>query len=157
MIGRFANRIAGARFPLDGKEIKVTQNTGPNHIHGGRKGFAKVVWKADPLPLQKDSSSLRLTYLSADGEEGFPGQLNVEVIYTLTDDHQVRLDYKATTDKPTVLNLTNHAYFNLASSGGFGDHELWLCHSKPFRFKGPEQGATERTETICDSCRMGPV
>lgn len=126
VIGRFANRIAGARFTLDGVEYKVTANAGTNHIHGGRRGFAKVVWKGERLPIQGDRASVKFTYLSRDGEEGYPGNLTAAVTYTLTDANELILDYTATTDKATVINLTNHAYFNLAGGGDVLGHELWL-------------------------------
>jgi len=103
---RVANRIAGAKFSLDGKEYQITGN-----LHGGKRGFHTRNWKAEPLPQQ---NAVRFTYVSADGEEGFPGKLDAEVTYTLTKDNELRLDFLATTDKPTPVNLTNHAYFNLA-------------------------------------------
>ncbi len=114
--GRFANRIGGAKFTIDGVEHKVTPNAGGNHIHGGRKGFDKVLWKGKPFSNDKEAG-IRLTYLSKDGEEGYPGNLKVTVTYTLNDNNEVKINYQATTDKPTVLNLTNHAYFNLAGAG----------------------------------------
>ncbi len=114
--GRFANRIGGAKFTIDGVEHKVTPNAGGNHIHGGRKGFDKVVWKGRKIRTDKEAG-VRLTYLSKDGEEGYPGNLKVSVTYTLNDNNEVKINYQATTDKPTVLNLTNHAYFNLAGAG----------------------------------------
>ncbi len=114
--GRFANRIGGARFTIDGVEHKVTPNAGGNHIHGGRKGFDKVLWKGKTFSNDKEAG-VRLTYLSKDGEEGYPGNLKVTVTYTLNDNNEVKINYQATTDKPTVLNLTNHAYFNLAGAG----------------------------------------
>jgi aldose 1-epimerase len=126
VIGRVANRIAGARFTLDGVEYKVTANAGTNHIHGGRKGFANVVWQGQALPVAENQAAVRLIYLSRDGEEGFPGNLTASVTYTLTDNNELRLDYAAATDKPTVINLCNHAYFNLAGGGDVLGHELWL-------------------------------
>ena len=121
--GRFANRIANGKFTLDGTTYTLAINNGVNHLHGGLKGFDKRNWKATT-----DTNSVRFTYTSADGEEGFPGTLQVAVTYTLTEADELRLDYEATTDKPTVLNLTNHAYWNLAGAGE-GDilgHELTL-------------------------------
>jgi len=126
VLGRVANRIAGARFTIDGVEYKVTANAGTNHIHGGRKGFANVVWQGQALPVAEHQAAVRLTYLSKDGEEGYPGNLTASVTYTLTDDNELRLDYAATTDKPTLVNLSNHAYFNLAGGGDVLGHELWL-------------------------------
>jgi aldose 1-epimerase len=126
VIGRVANRIAKARFILDGVEYTLAANNGPNHIHGGRKGFAQAVWQGKPLPPAEHEASVQLSYLSKDGEEGYPGRLTVNVRYTLTDDNEVRIDYEAMTDKPTPINLTNHAYFNLGGAGDALDHELWL-------------------------------
>ena len=126
VLGRVANRIAGARFTIDGVEYKVTANAGTNHIHGGRKGFANVVWQGQALPVADHHAAVRLTYLSKDGEEGYPGNLTASVTYTLTDNNELRLDYAATTDKPTLVNLSNHAYFNLAGGGDVLGHELWL-------------------------------
>jgi aldose 1-epimerase len=130
VIGRFANRIAGARFRIDGVEYKLAANNGPNHIHGGRKGFAQVVWEGKPLPSRAHESAVRLSYLSKDGEEGYPGNLQVNVTYTLTDKNELRIDYQATTDKATPVNLTNHAYFNLAGQGDVLGHILWLAADK---------------------------
>lgn len=127
VIGRVANRIAGAKFTLDGVEYKLAANNGPNHIHGGRVGFAKVAWQAEALPAGERAASVRFTYLSKDGEEGYPGNLTVKVTYTLSDDNELRVDYEAATDKATPVNLTNHAYFNLAGQGDVLDHELWLA------------------------------
>lgn len=121
--GRYANRIGGAKFKIDGVEYKVTANSGKNHIHGGKIGFDKKVWAAKEI-----ADGVELSYTSADGEEGFPGTLQCTVTYTLTKDNGLKIDYQATTDKPTVLNLTNHAYFNLAGEGS-GDilgHELTI-------------------------------
>ena len=126
VLGRVANRIAGARFTIDGVEYKVTANAGTNHIHGGRKGFANVVWQGEAPPATDHQAAVRLTYLSKDGEEGYPGNLTASVTYTLTDNNELRLDYAATTDKPTLVNLSNHAYFNLAGGGDVLGHELWL-------------------------------
>ncbi|WP_077048523.1 aldose epimerase family protein [Pseudomonas sp. KK4] len=115
-IGRFGNRLANGAFELDGKHYQVPQNDGTNSLHGGPLGFDKKVWKAQP-GKGKDSVGVTLTYLSADGEMGFPGNLKTEVTYSLTENNELRIDYKASTDKPTVLNLTNHSYFNLAGAG----------------------------------------
>lgn len=125
--GRYANRLAGGKFSLDGKSYSVSLNDGPNSLHGGSKGFDKQVWTAKDVSGD-DGPSLQLTYLSPDGEEGYPGNLSVTVIYTLTDANELRIDYSATTDQTTVVNLTNHSYFNLAGegSGTIHDHVLTL-------------------------------
>lgn len=115
-IGRFGNRLANGAFELDGKRYQVPQNDGSNSLHGGPQGFDKHVWKAKPIKT-KDAVGVTLTYVSADGEMGFPGTLKTEVTYSLNDRNELRIDYKASTDKPTVLNLTNHSYFNLAGAG----------------------------------------
>ncbi|MDQ2693895.1 MAG: galactose mutarotase [Pseudomonadota bacterium] len=122
-IGRFANRIAGAGFTLDGRHYRLAANSGANHLHGGIRGFDHVPWRAEPAA---GGRALRLHYLSRDGEEGYPGNLAVEVTYSLTDDGALRIDYAATTDRPTPVNLTHHSYFNLAGGGDVGDHELWI-------------------------------
>jgi aldose 1-epimerase len=126
IIGRVANRIAGARFTLDGVEYKLAANDGPNHIHGV---FDKRVWEAKALPPAEGRAAVQLTYLSKDGEEGYPGNATVRLTYTLTDDNELRLDYEATTDRATPINLTSHAYFNLAGGGDVLEHELWLAAS----------------------------
>src|SRR5690348_5250844 len=116
LIGRYGNRIGHSQFKLDGKTYTLPKNNGENTLHGGTKGFNKAVWTAKEIPA-KDGQALELTYLSKDGEEGFPGNLQVRVIYTLTDSNALRIEYFATTDKDTVVNLTNHSYFNLAGPG----------------------------------------
>jgi aldose 1-epimerase len=125
-IGRFANRIAKARFVIDGVEYKVAANSGANHIHGGRKGFDKMVWQAKVVPTRNGEAAVEFSYLSKDGEEGYPGNLQVTVTYTLTEANELRIDYRAQTDKATPVNLTNHSYFNLAGSGDVLEQELQL-------------------------------
>jgi len=121
LIGRYGNRIGHAQFKLDGKTYTLAKNNGENTLHGGTKGFNKAVWTAKEIPA-KDGQALELSYLSKDGEEGFPGNLHVRVIYTLEDSNALKIEYFATTDKDTVVNLTNHSYFNLAGPGsGSGD------------------------------------
>jgi aldose 1-epimerase len=116
VIGRYANRIGGAKFSIDGAEYKITANSGPNHIHGGSRGFDKVVWKAEPV-AGADWVGVRLSYTSPDGDEGYPGTVRATVTYAVTAANELRMEYTATTDKPTVVNLTNHAYWNLAGAG----------------------------------------
>src|SRR5262245_54038230 len=114
LAGRVANRIAKAKFTLDGKEYKLAANNGPNSLHGGKKGFDKVVWKAEPV-MASAAVGVKLTYLSPDGEEGYPGNLSAAVTYSLTNANELKIDYEATTDKATPVNLTHHGYFNLAN------------------------------------------
>jgi len=122
IIGRYANRIENGRFVLNGTEYKLAQNDSNNHLHGGEKGFDRVLWDAEILGNQ----SLKLEYRSEDGEEGYPGNLDVTVIYTLTDNNELKIEYRATTDKTTPVNLTNHSYFNLTGNmeKTILDHEL---------------------------------
>ena len=131
LIGRYGNRIGGGKFTLEGKTYKLAANNGPNSLHGGIKGFDKVVWQANPS-LTPDGPALELTYGSDDGEEGFPGNLKVRAIYTLTDNNELHLSFTATTDQPTLCNLTQHSYFNLRGQGN-GDvlgHEVCINSDK---------------------------
>ena len=127
-IGRFGNRIANGKFTIDGKEYTSSINNGKNTLHGGNKGYHYVVWDAKKL----DTQTLELSYLSKDMEEGYPGNLNIKVIYSLTDDNELKMEYTATTDKATVLNLTNHAYFNLNGEGNgtILNHKLQIYADK---------------------------
>lgn len=126
--GRTGNRIAKGQFTLDGVAYKLAINNGPNNLHGGVKGFNSVVWDAKQL----DSQTLELAYLSKDGEEGFPGNLSVKVVYRLTNDNSLDIEYEATTDKNTIVNLTNHSYFNLSGAGDKSvyDHVLTIRASE---------------------------
>ena len=124
-VGRVANRIARGKFTLDGKDYTLAVNNGPNHLHGGLKGFDKVVWNATPVK-SADGPAVRFTCHSADGEEGYPGNLDVTVIYTLTNQSGLRIDYTATTDRDTPVNLTNHSYFNLAGNGDVLGTEMMI-------------------------------
>ena len=116
VIGRVANRIAKGKFTLDGKDYALAINNGPNTLHGGNVSFDHRVWKAEAVEAP-NAAGVKLTYLSPDGEEGFPGNLSVTVTYTLTDDNALKIEYTATTDKPTLVNLTNHSYFNFSGAG----------------------------------------
>lgn len=122
--GRYANRIAKAKFTLDGKDYSLAANNNGNALHGGLKGFDKNIWQAE----KQSDSSVRFSYKSVDGEEGYPGNLNVQVTYSVTSDNAVKIDYSANTDKPTPVNLTNHAYFNLSAGNDSTilDHEIMI-------------------------------
>jgi len=125
LVGRYANRIANGSFTLDGVKYSLPKNNGPNTLHGGIKGFDQAVWQGAPL---KGKTGVAFSYLSKDGEEGFPGNLKVKVTYALTEANELLIDYEATTDKPTVLNLSQHSYFNLAGegTGDILDHEVMI-------------------------------
>lgn len=125
-VGRVSNRIGKARFTLDGQEYLLANNNGRNHLHGGMVGFDKVLWKAQPIKVDDREVAVVFTYLSRDGEEGYPGNLDVRITYTLTDNNELRIDYSATADKATPVNLTNHSYFNLAGAGEILDHEMFI-------------------------------
>jgi len=130
-VGRYANRIGKAKFVLDGVEYKLAANNGENHLHGGSKGFDKVVWDASEVRAE-DGVGVRMVYMSKDGEEGYPGNLACVVTYTLTKNDELKISYEALTDKATVVNLTNHSYWNLAGQGS-GDilgHEVMLAADK---------------------------
>jgi aldose 1-epimerase len=129
MIGRYGNRIAKGKFTLDGKEYTLAINNGPNALHGGLKGFDKVVWNAR-IQVSPTGPSLELNYVSKDGEEGYPGNLTVKAVYTLTEDNALKLEYTATTDKDTVVNLTQHSYFNLAGKGDILGHIVMIPADK---------------------------
>ncbi len=128
-VGRVANRIAKGKFTLNGKAYKVAVNNGPNHLHGGLVGFDKRVWTATPLATSV-GPKVKFHYVSKDGEEGYPGNLSVDVTYTLTNDNAVNIEYIATTDKDTIVNLTNHSYFNLAGDGEILGHIMQFASDK---------------------------
>lgn len=140
LIGRYGNRIAKGQFSLDGKIFNLPVNNGINTLHGGSKGFNNVVWDARPFKNSKDEDALELKYLSVDGEEGFPGNLNVTVIYTLTNENELTIEYSATTDKKTVINLTNHAFFNLH---GFSEGKAESINSHILKINGSKYTPTD--------------
>lgn len=144
--GRFANRIAKGKFKLDGQEYSLAVNNGPNSLHGGVKGFDKQVWKAQDVS-NPSGPAVKFTYVSKDGEEGYPGNLTVSVTYTVTADNALKIDYSATTDKATPLNLTNHSYFNLAGSGNVLDHEIMIA----------SEGFTPVDDTMIPTGDIAPV
>ena len=148
VVGRFANRMARGAFELGGQSYKLAINDDPNTLHGGEKGFDKQIWVAEEFE-SPDGSGIVLSRTSPDGEEGFPGTLDVTVTYTLTEDNELRIDYAATTDALTVINLTNHSYFNLAGegSGAIFDHELQLNAST----------FTPVSETLIPTGEIAPV
>ena len=123
--GRYANRIAEGKFSLDGKEYQLAQNIHPSHLHGGEQGFDKKVWAAESFS-DNSEVGVRLNYVSPDGEEGYPGKLTLRVVYSLNNDNELKIDYTATSDQATPINVTNHCYWNLAGTGNILDHELVL-------------------------------
>ncbi|HKQ85403.1 MAG TPA: aldose epimerase family protein [Candidatus Acidoferrales bacterium] len=127
-VGRYANRIAHGEFTLNGVKYTLAKNNGPNHLHGGPNGFNKRWWSAEDISTPQEPR-LRLRYVSRDGEEGYPGNVNVTVEYALTEANELKLDFEASTDKETILNLTNHSYFNLAAAGDILGHELTIFGS----------------------------
>lgn len=125
IVGRYANRIAYGKFTLNGQEYTLATNNGPNHLHGGNRGFDKVMWEPVFYPSE---NKLKFSYTSPDGEEGYPGDLDVTITYTLTEDNELSIEYMAATDRPTPVNLTNHSYFNLAGSKASDilDHQVYI-------------------------------
>ena len=149
LIGRYANRIARGRFRLNGAAYSLSQNNGANHLHGGFKGFDKVIWEAGEAAVS-DGAALRLSYLSRDREEGYPGNLRVSVTYILTKESELRIEYFAVTDKATIVNLTNHSYFNLAGDGTVLRHEVML-NSDQFTPVGKELIPTGELRSVTDT------
>jgi aldose 1-epimerase len=149
VIGRVAGRIAGAQFTLEGKTYDLARNDPPNHLHGGVEGFSKKVWTASPMTRRGGAPSLRLTYCSPDGEEGYPGTVTVAVQYTVTDDNILLVETKAISDRPTPLSLTVHPYFNLGGegAGSIADHELQI-HSDEFVLTDERMTPLGRTGSV---------
>ncbi|MCF6296601.1 MAG: galactose mutarotase [Flavobacteriaceae bacterium] len=143
IIGRFGNRISNGKFSLKGIDYKLSTNNSPNHIHGGFKGFDKIIWKAKPFK-NKNLVGVELTYLSIDGEEGYPGNLQLKITYSLTEENEFTIDYFAETDKATPINLTQHSYFNLGNEPTILNHQLQLNCEK-------------YTETDSDSIPTGKI
>ena len=131
--GRVANRIALGQFTIDGQSYQLAVNNGPNHLHGGKVGFDKRLWTVNRESMDADEAAVEFTYTSVDGEEGYPGNLKVAVTYSLNQRNEVRIHYRATTDRATPINLTNHSYFNLAGRGTIHDHELVLTADRATR------------------------
>ena len=131
IVGRYGNRIANGKFSIDGKTYQLATNDGKHHLHGGIKGFDKVVWDGKTF-IEPSEAGVKLNYYSKDGEEGYPGNLKVTVVYTLNDDNELMIDYEAETDKPTVINLTHHSYFNLkgAGNGDILEHKIMINADK---------------------------
>ena len=131
IVGRYGNRIGKGKFMLEGKDYQLTINNGENHLHGGKAGFSKKVWSAEPIESANDPA-LRLTYVSKDGEEGYPGTVTITVVYTLTKNNELKIEYTGTTDKTTIFNPTHHSYFNLSGNMNTTilDHELWINADK---------------------------
>jgi len=127
VVGRVANRIAKGRFTLDGQTYSLAINNGPNHLHGGLVGFDKKVWEARPLPASEKRVGVKFSYQSADGEEGYPGNVKVDMTYTLNDQNELGVEFKAATDKATPVNLSTHCYYNLAGTGDVLAHELLIA------------------------------
>ncbi|MEA4851644.1 MAG: aldose epimerase family protein [Paludibacter sp.] len=140
LIGRYGNRIAKGKFTLNGIKYQLPINNGKNTLHGGPNGFHNVVWNARQFKNENDEDALELKYLSPDGEEGFPGNLNVTVIYTLTNENELKIEYSATTDKKTVINLTNHAFFNLH---GFSEGKAESINSHILQINGSKYTPTD--------------
>ena len=151
IVGRYANRIAGAAFSIDGQRFKITRNMGADHIHGGNNGFHKLAWAARPVQLA-DRAGVELSHESPDGHEGYPGRLQVRIQYLLTADNSLVMEYWATTDKPTHLNLTNHAYWNLrgAGAGDVLDHRLTI-HSDKVVVADAKRFPTGEVRSVADT------